>query len=83
MAMLNDLLVVRPTTLTQALAELHAAVEHGQPVRPMAGCTDLLVDAHFGKTMPLLARSPAILDTSNQLLNVTLAKASPYNPLGS
>ncbi len=59
MALLNDLEVVRPTTLAQALAHLRDAAERGQPVRPMAGCTDLLVDAHFGKTMP-----PVLLDLS-------------------
>ncbi len=40
--------VVRPTNLRDALAQLRAAPADA-PLRPMAGCTDVLVDLHFGK----------------------------------
>ncbi len=50
--MLADLEVVRPTTLAQAFGLLSLSAQDGEPLRPMAGCTDLMVDAHFGKPMP-------------------------------
>lgn len=49
--LLNDIEVVRPSTLAQALRLLRMAHEAGEPLRPMAGCTDVLVEAHFGKAM--------------------------------
>lgn len=52
MALLHDLEVVRPASLDAALAALAESVASGTPFRPMAGCTDVLVDAHFGKPMP-------------------------------
>lgn len=41
--------VVRPASLADALLQLQVAAAHSAPLRPLAGCTDLLVDAHFGK----------------------------------
>ena len=55
--MLRDLAVVRPDTVDDALQHLAQAVVAGTPLRPMAGCTDLLVDAHFGKAL-----APILLD---------------------
>lgn len=52
MALLNDIAVLRPTTLTEALHALRDATAAGQSLRMLAGCTDVLVDAHFGKQMP-------------------------------
>jgi CO/xanthine dehydrogenase FAD-binding subunit len=50
-AVLHDLEVQRPETVAQALRVLRMGQEEGQPWRPMAGCTDVLVEAHFGKPM--------------------------------
>lgn len=50
--LLRDVEVVRPRTLEEAFKALDRAVRDGQPLRPMAGCTDVLVDAHFGKALP-------------------------------
>jgi CO/xanthine dehydrogenase FAD-binding subunit len=52
MALLNDIAVLRPTTVTEALAALRDATAAGESLRMLAGCTDVLVDAHFGKKMP-------------------------------
>ncbi len=41
--------VVRPSALPEALDELARSVAEGRPLRPMAGCTDLMVEAHYGK----------------------------------
>ncbi len=49
-------LVIRPANLADALAQLHSAATDS-PLRPMAGCTDVLVDLHFGKPA-----APAYLD---------------------
>lgn len=50
--LLRDVAVLRPADLHQALQLLDEAHRSGQPLRPMAGCTDLLVEAHFGKPLP-------------------------------
>lgn len=50
--LLRDVAVLRPTDLQSALQMLDAAQRQGQPLRPMAGATDLLVEAHFGKPLP-------------------------------
>ena len=50
-AVLHDLEVQRPETVAQALRVLRMGHEEGEPWRPMAGCTDVLVEAHFGKPM--------------------------------
>lgn len=50
--LLRDVDVWRPRDLQAALAMLDAAHREGQPLRPMAGATDLLVEAHFGKPLP-------------------------------
>ena len=50
--LLRDVQVVRPGTLQEALELLDDAQRQGQPLRPMAGATDLLVEAHFGKPLP-------------------------------
>lgn len=50
--LLRDVHVLRPADLHHALSLLDGAHRAGQLLRPMAGCTDLLVDAHFGKPMP-------------------------------
>lgn len=41
--------VVRPTNVQEALDWMHKAVVDGAPLRPMAGCTDLMVDANSGR----------------------------------
>jgi CO/xanthine dehydrogenase FAD-binding subunit len=43
---------MRPRTLDEALRLLDRAHREGVRLRPMAGCTDVLVDAHFGKALP-------------------------------
>ncbi|MBM4342150.1 MAG: FAD binding domain-containing protein [Deltaproteobacteria bacterium] len=48
--------VVRPRDLADALERLRVAAGD-VPLRPMAGCTDVLVDLHFGKPA-----APAYLD---------------------
>lgn len=49
--MMSQIQVVRPRNLADALRLLDdAAVD--APLRPMAGCTDVLVDLHFGKPAP-------------------------------
>lgn len=50
--LLRDVRVLRPADLHHALRLLDDAHRAGQSLRPMAGCTDLLVEAHFGKPMP-------------------------------
>lgn len=55
--MLSQLQVAQPQHLRHALQLLQESAAAGQPLRPMAGCTDVLVDAHFGKPMP-----PVLLD---------------------
>lgn len=50
--LLRDVAVLRPADLHHALTMLDEFNRAGQPLRPMAGCTDLLVDAHFGKPLP-------------------------------
>ncbi len=50
--LLRDVAVLRPNDLHHALTLLDEAQRAGQALRPMAGCTDLLVEAHFGKPMP-------------------------------
>ena len=52
MALLQDIQVLRPSTLHEALLAVRAAALAGEILRPMAGCTDVLVDAHFGKALP-------------------------------
>lgn len=49
---LQDAEVVRPRTLDAALQVLETAAISGRPLRPLAGGTDLMVDAHFGKPLP-------------------------------
>jgi len=49
MTLLHDIDAVRPATLAEALDLLQTS---GAELRPMAGCTDVLVEAHFGKAMP-------------------------------
>ncbi len=41
--------IVQPSNVHQALEWMHEAAEQGQPLRPMAGCTDIMVDANFNK----------------------------------
>lgn len=41
--------VLRPSNVMEALDWLHDAAEKGEPLRPMAGCTDLMVDANSGR----------------------------------
>ncbi len=41
--------VLRPTNLNEALKWMHDAAEKGDPLRPMAGCTDIMVDANSGR----------------------------------
>ncbi len=48
MSLLHDIDAVRPATLAEALELL---AKEGAALRPMAGCTDVLVEAHFGKPM--------------------------------
>lgn len=50
--LLRDIEVLRPSSLQDALTLLDAAQRDGAPLRPMAGATDLLVEAHFGKPLP-------------------------------
>lgn len=50
--MLRDVEVMRPRTLEEALRAMERAAREGEPLRPMAGCTDVLVEAHFGKPLP-------------------------------
>jgi CO/xanthine dehydrogenase FAD-binding subunit len=50
--MLRDVEVMRPRTVDEALRALDRAARDGEPLRPMAGCTDVLVEAHFGKPLP-------------------------------
>jgi CO/xanthine dehydrogenase FAD-binding subunit len=52
---LQDARVLRPATLDDALALM--AGSDGTPPLPIAGCTDVLVDAHFGKPI-----APVFLD---------------------
>lgn len=52
MALLQTIAAVRPTDLDDALERLRVAAEAGQPLRLLGGCTDVLVEAHFGKAMP-------------------------------
>ena len=54
---LDSARVIRATSLADALRHLAASAADAVPLRPLAGCTDLLVDAHFGKPM-----SPVFLD---------------------
>lgn len=51
-ALLRDIDVVRPRSLDEALRALDRAAREEAPLRPMAGCTDVLVEAHFGKPLP-------------------------------
>ena len=41
--------VLRPTNVQQALRWLQEAAAKGEPLRPMAGCTDIFVDANSGR----------------------------------
>ena len=58
-AALHEIEVQRPETLAQALGVMRMGATGGEPWRPMAGCTDVLVEAHFGKPMP-----PRFLDVT-------------------
>lgn len=51
-SLLRDVEVLRPRSLDEALRMLERAQRDGVALRPMAGCTDVLVDAHFGKALP-------------------------------
>ena len=41
--------VLRPSSLNEALRWLAQAAEGGEPLRPMAGCTDIMVEANYGR----------------------------------
>ena len=41
--------VLRPSSLNEALRWFADAAEGAEPLRPMAGCTDIMVDANYGR----------------------------------